>query len=254
MKPATTITKVCRLLAELRNRPCMGITDLARSTDLLPSDVHRILTSLKSYGFVEQNPRTKLYRLGVGLMKLGLTVLQRNEFRSSARPMLQRLSTQTEATAHIAMYDSHELDMFLVDQFEGSKEITFKPKFGASMNAHSTALGKTILANLDRDTALRLLEKNGLPRHTSRTITELPALEAELIKIGRQGYGLDLEESADGACCIGAPVRDWSGDTVGAISISMPAARFYAVHEPDLAKMVKSTALELSATIGYQSP
>ena len=252
MKPATTITKVCRLLGELRTRPCMGVTDLARRTDLLPSDVHRILTSLKPYGFVEQNPRTKMYRLGVGLMKLGLTVLQRNEFRSSARPLLQRLSLQTEATAHMAIYDSQEPDIFLAEQIDGVKDIPFQPKFGISTNPHSTALGKTILANIDHETALRLLDKSGLPRCTPHTITQLAALETELIKISKQGYGLDLEESAEGACCIGAPVKDWTGDTVGAISVSMPANRFYAAYEPDLANMVKATALELSASIGYQ--
>jgi DNA-binding IclR family transcriptional regulator len=50
MKPDTTVTKVCRVLGEFKNRPSLGIADLARRLDLFPSDVHRILTSLQIYG------------------------------------------------------------------------------------------------------------------------------------------------------------------------------------------------------------
>ena len=66
MKPATTVSKICRILAEFRSRPSMGVTELARRADLLPSDVHRILNSLAAYGLIEQNPTNKTYRLGMG--------------------------------------------------------------------------------------------------------------------------------------------------------------------------------------------
>ena len=52
MKPATTIVKVCRLLGAFRDHPSMGITELAAKTELLPSDVHRMPTSLASFGYI----------------------------------------------------------------------------------------------------------------------------------------------------------------------------------------------------------
>ena len=98
MTPATTIGKVCRVLGEFRQRPSLGVTDLAQRTGQPPSDVHRILAPLKFCGFVERNPRTKTYRLGVGLMKPGLAAFQRNEPREAARPLVPRLSEEVEAT------------------------------------------------------------------------------------------------------------------------------------------------------------
>ena len=252
MKPATTVSKVCRILAEFRSRPSMGVTELARRTDLLPSDVHRILNSLAPYGFIEQNPQNKTYRLGMGLMKLGLTVFQRNELREAARPLLQRLSEEMEATAHMAIFDCRELDIFLAEQIDYAGEVPFKPRYGATASPHSTALGKAIMANIDHDTARALLQKSGLTKATPNTITTIPQLEAELIRISSQGYGLDLEESAKGACCIGAPVRDWTGSAVAAISVSMPASRFYSLPEPQLAAIVKAAAAELSSSIGHR--
>lgn len=253
MKPATTISKVCRVLGEFRQRPCLGVTDLARRTGLLPSDVHRILSSLKHCGFVEQNPQTKTYRLGVGLMKIGLAAFQRNELREAARPLLVRLSEEVEATAHLAIFDPQEFDIFLADQFDSTAEVPFKANFGATAAAHCTALGKAIMANIDHEMALRYLEQKGTPRSAPNTITQLAVLETELRKTHSQGFSLDLEESAGGACCVGAAVRDWTGATIGAISISMPSQRYYRTPSASLATAVRATATELSHLVGFQS-
>lgn len=252
MKPATSIGKVCRVLNEFRDRPCMGVTDLARRTQLLPSDVHRILASLKSFGFVEQNQETKTYRLGVALLKLGLTVFQRNELSGTARPLLLRLSQELESTAHLAIFDCKELDIFLAEQIDHSNEVPFKAKFGAPTGAHCTALGKAIMADQDPEIVNRYLEKHGMKRSTHHTITHLAEFRAALVQTQEQGYGLDLEEYAEGACCLGASIRDWTGATVGAISISMASRRFYSMREKDIAAMVKATAAQVSVGIGFQ--
>lgn len=254
MKPATTVIKVCKILAEFRERPSMGVTELATRTNLLPSDVHRILNSLVSFGFIEKNSQNKTYRLGMGLMRIGLTLFQRNELRAAAHPLLQRLSEQMETTAHIALFDVRELDIFLVDQVDRSARTPFKPRFGASAGLHSTALGKAILANIDRATAHQMLNKMGMPKATGQTITDLNQFEAELDRTYRQGYGLDLEESAEGGCCLGVPIRDWTGSAVGAISISMPADRFYRESSRQLAMPVKDVAAHLSTVVGFSGP
>jgi DNA-binding IclR family transcriptional regulator len=251
MKPATTVTKVCRVLSEFRSRPSMGVTDLARRTGLLPSDVHRILTSLEASGFIEQDSRTKRYRLGCGLLKLGLTTCQRMSLREAGRPLLKRISEQLDATTHMAMFDHRELDVFLVEQVDTPGEVIFKPRFGLPASPHCTALGKTIIASMDRDTTLRAVKKSGLPKLTSHTITDMATLEAEFARIREFGYGVDREEAIEGACCIGAPVRDGSGAVVAAISASMTSDQFYRWNESRLAFIMRSAAAELSTAIGY---
>lgn len=252
MKPATTVSKVCRVLSEFRSRPSMGVTEVARRTNLLPSDAHRILNSLVTYGFIEQNPANKTYRLGIGLMKLGLTVFQRNELRDAARTLLQQLSAEAEATAHMAIFDARELDIFLAEQMDSKGEIPFKPRYGATISPHCTALGKAIAANVGRDVALDLFRRIGLPRLTARTITQVEDLEAEFQRVREQGFALDLEESAEGACCVGAPVRDWSGSVVAAISVSLPATRFYRLPDGHIAGLVSQAASELSLSAGHR--
>lgn len=250
MKPATTVTKLCRVMEQFQERPSFGITDLARRTELLPSDVHRILTSLRAFGYVEQDPETKKYRLGFSLLRLGLTVFRRNQLREKAHPVLVRLSQKIAAATYLALLDERELKVLLVDQVEGPNDPVFKDHLGGSQRLHCTALGKIIMANVSRDTALAALEKSSLTRYTRHTITDISTLELEFEEIRRLGYAVDREEYTNGMCCLASPLRDHAGSVVGAISTSMPSAQFVAWDESTLAAQLKAVSLHVSATLG----
>ena len=250
MKPATTVTKLCRVMEQFQERPSFGITDLARRTELLPSDVHRILTSLRAFGYVEQDPETKKYRLGFSLLRLGLTVFRRNELREKAHPVLVRLSQKIAAATYLALLDERELKVLLVDQVEGPNDPVFLDHLGNSERLHCTALGKTIMANLSPDIANSALAKSSLTRCTRHTITDLSALEQQFEEIRRLGYAVDREEYTNGVCCLASPLRDQAGSVVGAIGTSMSSAQFLAWDESRLAAQLKSVALHVSAALG----
>jgi IclR family KDG regulon transcriptional repressor len=250
MKPATTVTKLCRVMEQFQERPSFGITDLARRTELLPSDVHRILTSLRAFGYVEQDPETKKYRLGFSLLRLGLTVFRRNELREKAHPVLVRLSQKIAAATYLALLDERELKVILVDQVEGPNDPVVTDNLGGSERLHCTALGKIIMANVSRDLAHSALEKSSLTRCTRHTITDLSTLEQQFEQIRRLGYAVDREEYANGVCCLASPLRYQAGSVVGAIGTSMSCAQFVAWDEWRLAAQLKSVALHVSATLG----
>lgn len=252
MKPATTITKVCRILGEFKYRPSLGVTDLARRLELFPSDVHRILASLQMYGYIEQNPETKRYQIGAGLLRLGLTAFQRNVVQERGRAILIRLSRLLEAATHIAMLDTGECEVFLLDQVEPPGAAVFKARPGAITGAHSTALGKTVMAGMDPQTFQRALERSGLRKSTRKTITDLPSLEKDLQLIRTRGFAIDREESAEGACCIGCPLRNCTGTVIGAIGASMEAHRFGSLNLHRFAAQIDAAAVELSYELGYQ--
>jgi DNA-binding IclR family transcriptional regulator len=250
LKPATTVTKVCRIIEEFRDRKSLGVTDLARRTTLLPSDVHRILASLRANGYVDQDPETKKYRLGFALVRLGLTAFQRNELREKAQPILVRLSRQIGASMHLGIFDRRELEIVMIDQIDASTDNMFRAQLGGAVQLHCTALGKTILASLDGHTALGALERSTLRRNTARTIIDIAILKTELEQIRRQGYAVDRDECTVGASCIGSPVRDDTGAVVGAISTSMPTSLFLTWDESRLSARLKAAAFTVSAALG----
>jgi IclR family KDG regulon transcriptional repressor len=246
VKPATSVIKVCRLMEQFKERHSLGVTELAARTNLLPSDVHRILTSLRTRGFVEQDPRTKKYRLGATFLQFGLIAVQRNQLSEKAQSALARLSQQIGAATHLGIPDGPETEILWVDHISEESGETFNSQLGGPDRLHCTAVGKIILASMDVRTVSSALKKNGMARRTLRTIHDVALLEQELEQVRRRGYAVDREEYADGVCCIGSPIRNWTGATLGAISASMPASRFGAWCESRLVARLKTAALDLS--------
>jgi DNA-binding IclR family transcriptional regulator len=235
---------------QFRDRSALGVTELARRTQLLPSDVHRILTSLKADGYISQDPETKQYRLGLAIMRLGLAAFQRSVLAEKARPELVRLSQEIEASTHLGVLDERELEVVLVDQIDASPKKMFRPHLGGAEPLHCTALGKPILAGMNRHLMLYALEKRGLARSTRHTITDVATLERQFQQVRQQGYAVDREECAEGVCCIGSPVRDYTGAVVAAISVSMPTGQFLIWEEADLAACVKAAGAAVSSSLG----
>jgi DNA-binding IclR family transcriptional regulator len=236
-------------MEELQEQQPLGITDLARRTDLLPSDVHRILASLRLFGYVEQDPETKKYRLGFSLLRLGLSAFFRNQLCEEAHPILVQLSQKIAAATRIALLDRRELKLFLVDHERGPNNLSFGIHLGVPERLHSTALGKSILANLNPDLAFSALKKNSLTKYTRHTITDPSVLAQQFENIRRLGYAVDREEDLEGICCLGSPLRNSEGIVVGAISTTMLSSEFNAWDEVRLGAHIKATAQHVSAAL-----
>jgi DNA-binding IclR family transcriptional regulator len=237
-------------MEQFQERQSLGIADLARRTGLLPSDVHRILTSLRANHYIWQDPENKRYQLGVALMRLGLTAFERNLLREKAQPILTQLSKRLGATTHLGLLDGQRLELILMDQISGPTAGILQVHLGETEQLHCTALGKAILANLDRRRLASALQKSGMPRSTCYTITNAAALERQLEQVRRCGYSLDHEEFTRGVCCTGASIRDFTGAVVGAISTSMPTSRFLEWGEAQLGAILRTAGDNLSAVLG----
>jgi DNA-binding IclR family transcriptional regulator len=97
--------------------------------------------------------------------------------------------------------------------------------------------------------AQRILQSEGLPRFTPNTITDEGELLQALGKIRRQGYAYDLEEILPDLCCVGAPIRNHTGQVIAAISMSVPAYRFQR-SQAELRRAIVRTAKTLSERLG----
>jgi DNA-binding IclR family transcriptional regulator len=252
MKPATTIVKVCQVLDTFRDRPVLGVMEIAERTGLLPSDAHRIVASLQAFGYIERDAETRKYSLGLELLRLGHRVLLRLEIRDVGRPFLRGLAEAGQGTANLAIMDAREQEIVFIEQIDSPAEALIKPRIGARASPHVTAVGKVLCAHLPVDEVRRLLQKEGLPRKTRHTITEPAKLDQEFENVRANGYAVDREEALEGSCCLGAPVRNHTGAVVAAISLSMRTPNFNRWQEAKLASLVKTSAARFSAALGYR--
>jgi len=230
--------------------PELGVTDLADRLDLHKSTVHRFLVNLEAAGLVERDRRTSRYRLGLRIFELGGLVLQQMNLWDEALPFLEGLVSDTGETGHLAVLDGGEA--VYIERVEARRALRIPSAIGRGYPAHATSLGKVLLANLDRESAMALVEERGLHRCTPRTITDPDALWRELDKVRVEGYAVDDEEYEEGLRCIGAPIVGHTGQIVAALGIGGPVTRVTPERVDELAALVMAAATSLSRRMGAE--
>lgn len=235
-----------------QNGAPVTVTDLSEKVGLKISTVHRLLTTLGHRGYVEQDPDSSKYRLGLKLLEIGNAVLSFSDIRTLARPYLEELVGQCNETANLAVLDGS--DVVYIDQVESHNIIIVKmfAQPGNRGPVHCTASGKALLAFLPPDKLEAVLAEIEFTRHTNETITNPEQLKKELDRIRKDGYAMDWGEMEEHVRCIAAPVFNHEGKTVASISVSGPSNRITSYYmKNELADMVKRKAAKISFQMGY---
>jgi len=226
----------------------VSLAEIAERVALPKSSAHRLLATLVAHGFVERDPATRRYRLGIRLFELGSAAIHERGLHSSAHPVLEQLTQATGETCHLAVLSG--LEAVYVNKVDGPASISMSSRVGGRAPFHATSIGKVLTAWAGEELRSRLASLR-LAAYTSHTITDPRALEAELARVRTQGYGLDLEEFEEGLRCVAAPVRDQSGSVVAALGVAGPRRRFEDDKLEGLAAQVCSAAAQLSRNLGH---
>jgi IclR family KDG regulon transcriptional repressor len=250
------IERGCRILDHLSaGKQSYSIQDLSLSLNLPKPTIHRILSTLRHFGFVAQDQISKEYHLGFRLVELGHTVLDRIDLRKVAEPFLASLSGLVQETVHLVILDQGEI-VYLdkVETVNDPKSLRMVSRIGMRNFAHSCAVGKVLLASLPEAELDEIIAQKGLPRLTKNTIVHPEELKKHLAKVKAQGYAADDEENEVGIRCVAAPVMNNRGEVIAAISISGPSVRLTEarIHNR-LKKQVMKSALQISKKLGYKS-
>ncbi len=244
-----TIEKASQVLALFdREHTEWGVREVAEKLGLAKSSAHDLLNSLAQVGLLGKTDESR-YRLGWRLVSLSETLLITTELRREARPIMEGLAAQYEETVHLAILD--DTQVVYVDKLEGRQAVRVElTALGTRLYPHCNALGKVLLAFRPEADVKRIVKTNGLPRFTAHTITDETDMEQALAKIRKQGYAYDLEEILPDLCCVGAPIHNYKGNVIAAISMSVPAFRFQR-SQTEYRKAIMRAAKLISERMGY---
>lgn len=250
------IERGCKILDALgKGKKSYSIQDLSSQLNLPKPTIHRILSTLRHFGFVAQDEVSKEYHLGFRLVELGYTVLDQIDLRKIAEPLLTKLANRVEETVHLVILDQGEI-VYLdkVEKISDPRSLRMVSRIGMRNYTHSCAVGKVLLASLSDDERAEIFAQKGLPQLTKNTIVNLSKLNKHLAGVRDQGYAVDDEENEEGVRCVAAPIRNGKGSVIAAISISGPTVRMTEkrIHS-ELASRVMKTALEISKKLGYKT-
>lgn len=243
--PVHSLEKAIRILEALRvaGEP-LGVSELSARLGMGVSAVHRHLDTLHYHDFVEQDPQTLKYALGVRLVEFGTSVIRHLGLGAGVRPFLERLMSEVGETVNMSIL--HGGEALFVEKIESDKFLRTVTHVGARVPLHCTGMGKVLLANLPPEEQSAFLTPQSLTRYTPHTITDLSGFREHLEAIRRQGYAVDNEEYLIGVRCIAAPLVGRDGQAVAAVSVSGPTARLSSDRVESVARQVRDTAQEIA--------
>lgn len=216
-----TLAKGLDVLEALANLDGMGLSDLARRLELPVPTLFRILATLAERGFVQKSEG--LYRLSLKTWELGNRALARFDLARAARAWIARLALEVDESPHLALLQDDEV--VIVERGECRQAVKVETLVGLRAPAHASATGKVLLAPLPAD-RLDALLPDPLPRFSERTLASRAALDAELAQVRRRGYATNRGEWRPGVSAVAVPLRDGSGRTLAALSLTLPTERF----------------------------
>lgn len=187
---------------------------VAVETGLAKPTVHRILRTLTESGYVIADGSGTY---GPGPRAYALSAVFAASRHTDTDSILQQFQSEVDQTVHIALRSGQRA--VYVRKIDSAGPYQMASRIGGQLPLHCTAIGKAILAHSEEEEVNAALE-NELPRRTPGTITDPPALTAELARVRERGYAVDDEENEPTIRCLAAPLLDRTGHAVGGISIS----------------------------------
>ncbi len=228
----------------------LGTTEIARALNLHKSTVASLMYTLEANGYLTQNMKTRKYRLGFKLAERASVMLNHLQIRQVAYPFLQALHHEYNETINLGVLDG--CSVVYIERLLGTRPLGISSEIGRRTLAHSTALGKAMLACLSPTELNAFIACHGLPALTEYTITEPRILLQELEKTRQLGYAVDNEENEIGGRCTAAPIFDQTGRVVAAVSISLPTARLPVSDFAIYGNRIREAARAISRCLGYQ--
>lgn len=226
----------------------LPLVGLAHATEINVSTCHHLLATMARRGYIMQDPISRYYLLGNEVLHLQMCRGANLNLLTEARPVLQALNRSTGEAVHLAVMQARELATLV--KLESLHAVRVDSGLvGKSNAAHATATGKSILAFLGSDIVNAIIREKGLRAFTERTITDLAALEQELALVRERGYAIDDEEFQPGVYCVGAPIRNYTGEVVASISCSLPVSR---LGQQEIVEQTLAAAMRLSDRLAYQ--
>lgn len=238
------VHRVCEILDLLQRSPRgVALLDVTRSTGLPKSSAFRYLATLERRRYVERDPVTATYRAGSAF--LPLRAHEPELLARRARPHLERLRDRVEETINLGMLQGNRV--IYLEIVESHRAMRLAARRGDRDPIHATALGKAIAANLPVRRVRAILDAEGMPRLTQRTLVDQESYLAELAKTRERGYALDNGESEIDGRSVAVPVV--GGNLPAAISYSAPASRFPLDRVPEVAGTLNHVAAGIAGEL-----
>jgi DNA-binding IclR family transcriptional regulator len=229
----------------------LRLQDIARLCNMNTSTALRFLNALQHRKYIEQEVETGRYYLTFKLCALAQNVSSFFDIRNVATPFLRSVTQIFGESCNLAI--ESDMTVMYIEVAKGPNKILLSThRIGSVAPLHCTGIGKLFLTEYSPTKLGQLIAVKQLTKYTDRTITDPDQLKAELEKVSADGYAFDNQECEEGARCVAAPIRDYTGKIKAGISVSGPAVRMTDKHIFTNLPTLLEAAEQISIRMGWQ--
>ncbi|RPI75120.1 MAG: IclR family transcriptional regulator, partial [Desulfobacteraceae bacterium] len=188
--PAVEQAAIILIFLAKSPHPKVNLTEICEGVGIHKSKVFSILHTLRQFGFVEKDLKTKYYSLGPGLLFLSRKVLDHLDFREIVTPFLEKLAKETNSTALLGLISEDQV--FVVSKHAGNQNVGVTIGVGHRFPLTGGAHGKAIVAHLPEAEQAKILEKKKLFFYGDPDKLDLKSLKEELQACRQLGFSKDI--------------------------------------------------------------
>lgn len=204
-----------------QERSRLTIAEVAERTGLTRAAARRYLLTLTALGYMRHEQ--KQFSLTPKVLRLGQSYLHSARLPRIAQPLLYRLAYALGEAASVGILDQD--DLVCVAAVSAGQLISATLQPGTRVPAYCTANGRMLLASLPQAQVERYLARATPERINVHTIVDKCALAQAMARAREQGYAVVDQELELGLRTIAVPVRNFRGEVVAAMNISVHAGR-----------------------------
>jgi DNA-binding IclR family transcriptional regulator len=202
----------------------LSLSEIASRLGLEKGTVHRMLQTLQSKRFIQQDPVTRKYGLGDRSIELGSRIDKNKALRSILEPHLKKILKKCKETVWVVVLEGDETKCIVRSEPDKFLKVTFQE--GCRLPAHCTGAGRILLAGLTDESVRKLYEgEKTLKRLTPKSIGAIERLMKVIKQIRKEDIDFEYDQVSIGANCVSVPIRNLHGELVAAMSISGPKER-----------------------------
>jgi IclR family KDG regulon transcriptional repressor len=233
----------------MNGRDRLSLAQITKESGLGKNKVFRILSTLEKHHLVNRDEAGHYY-LGLRFLEFGQRVQNQMSLLAASRPVMEWLVEETAESVFLSVLDGTEA--LNVDTRESPRSVRLFGQVGRRVPLYAGGTPKILFAFLPEETRSTLLKTVELKPITPYTLTDSSRLEELLLQIRRQGYVVTADDLDVGAHSIAAPIRNYQGQVVAAISVAGPSHRFTDACIKSYIKLVLKGATQISGALGFK--
>ncbi|MDQ6524264.1 IclR family transcriptional regulator [Nocardioides sp. LHD-245] len=221
VKSADRVLQILDLLTE--HPDGLTLTEIQRAMDFPKSSTFGLVNTMAVRGFVQQDPNTRKYAVGIRLWQAGQSYLTATSLEQLALPYMTAVRDALNETVQLAILDG--TDNVYIGKVDPDQQLRLASHVGARLPAYATGLGKALLSLLPDEEVRRRFDGVAFTPYTERSLHSVDELIAVLGEIRARGYAEDDAEYTEGVYCIAFPLKPSRDYGLASISVSVPHVR-----------------------------